>query len=858
MRRIVIFWLVAAAACGGGNGTPQPQPRRPHVIAIDIDDHGLAGLWMANAPQLRALIARGTLAYSRVVVPTHSNQNNITLLCGQYPEGHNVPSNSWLSRAQNFAPPLNLPSLGLGDYAVWDHNPLRVRGDSVYQAVRRAGGHSVYFGQLPPFEAGADQAHLTILGASFGGTMITANLASGIMTDFLRYPKTVVDAYHLEGPPPAGQTYLQFTVRQAAKFVRASSAQNPLPDFMFVWDFIAIDGDPTATYGASGSAIVKIVEDFDQGLGDLLAALREKALLDDTNILFTLDHGKVDTHQQVALGTRGQSVSAGGTPIVADGQLAARVAARGAELGITTSDYAILNEDGDALIYARVPNAGTPAGAARQAEVTQALLTIIQSGEITGLDVTRTMTADGAMGTRTFHDFRASGPNQADILVYPQEDWTLNQVDPTNTAPGPFQEHTAFPYGRHGGFAADELYVPLIMAGPAFRQGALIPHPVEHPDVAATALAPLVGARLATAARGPIRAALVGDPAEALPQPAELSGSRIAVLDASGYGVKLSLAGAAASSAVIIDLAGVYEPELFGDDALAAAAQPLRDLATGGARFNDVWARSRDWPVSEYQMLSGGYPTVAALVASAEDDPTQMVAPGPGLLQMPPVAGFIANRAAYDAWRQPTPVARESLFEAARALGLTTALVGQPDFHSLHLPPGAIDVTVATDPTGAAAALHDLRAQYPRLLALVALGSARSGDRRGAGAQAELTALASAATAVAREAEGALVAITSRGATVIDDPDADFYGAGSSRHVPLVLLGPNVRAGVVSGQPGSLADLPATILFGLGAPAASDVVNGTWAQGPTVSGVPQPTPRSATEGHALVRGFVTR
>ena len=41
------------------------------------------------------------------------------------------------------------------------------------------------------------------------------------------------------------------------------------------------------------------------------------------------------------------------------------------------------------------------------------------------------MTADGALGTRTFKDFRATSPNQADILVFPQPDWTLNQVDAT-------------------------------------------------------------------------------------------------------------------------------------------------------------------------------------------------------------------------------------------------------------------------------------------------------------------------------------------------------------------------------------------------------------------------------------------
>ena len=42
-------------------------------------------------------------------------------------------------------------------------------------------------------------------------------------------------------------------------------------------------------------------------------------------------------------------------------------------------------------------------------------------------------TADGALGTRSVHDFRAASPNQADIVVFPKDDWTLNKVDATNT-----------------------------------------------------------------------------------------------------------------------------------------------------------------------------------------------------------------------------------------------------------------------------------------------------------------------------------------------------------------------------------------------------------------------------------------
>ncbi len=435
-----------ASACGGGSkSTTTPPPFATHTIEIDIDDHGLAGLWMANAPNLKGLIARGTFAFSRVVVPTHSNQNNMALITGQYPDGDNVPANAWLSRTQNFGPPINLPGLSIGDYTDYGRNPLLTRGDSVYHAVQRAGGRTAYFGQLPPFEAGADEVHLSIVGATFGATTITAPFAMGLLTDILHYPKAVVAGYHLDGPPPAGESYLTFTLRNAAAFIRATTAQAPLPSYMFIWDFIAIDDDPTSSYGADGNAIVQVVEEYDAALGDVLAALQEKSLLDSTNILFTLDHGKVDTHNQVALGSHGESTDTTGATIAADGQLGALVAAQGAALGITPADYAILNEDGDAQIYARVAGAGTDAGAASQATVTHALLSLIQSGQIQGLDITRTMTADGAMGTRTFHDFRGSSPNTADIVVFPIDDWTLNQVDASNAQPGPVRRARAVP-----------------------------------------------------------------------------------------------------------------------------------------------------------------------------------------------------------------------------------------------------------------------------------------------------------------------------------------------------------------------------------------------------------------------------
>jgi arylsulfatase A-like enzyme len=845
VRLAALAWLALFAACGSSGPTAAPS----HVIEIDIDDHGLAGLWMANAPNLKGLIARGTLAYTRVVVPTHSNQSNIALLTGQYPDGNDVPANSWLSRAQAFMAPVNLPGLTTGDYARHDRNPLLTRGDSVYRAAARWHGPTAYFGELPPFEAGAGLVHLSIVGAQFAGIDITAEVARGLLQSVLAYPQEVIDTYALDGPPAAGESLAHFTIRDAAAFVRSTSPSNPMPSFMFVWDFIALDDDPTSVSGASGPDLIKIVEDYDAGVGELLAALDDRGLTARTNILFTLDHGKVDTHQQVVLGTRG-----GGGAMPADGQLAALVAARGAALGITAADYAVVNEDGDAQIYARVDGAGTDAGSARQAEVTHALLSLIQSGDIAGLDVTRTMTADGALGTRRFSDFRGSSPNQADILVFPQDDWTLNQVDAGNSQPGPFIEHAA-PYGRHGGFSVDELYVPLIMAGPAFKRGVIIPHPVEHPQVPVTALAALGGVRLDTAAVPPISAALADDPGEALPQPASLPDARQTVLEAAGYAGTPALAGPAATAAVIIDAAGVYDEELFGDGALAAAAGPLRAVAARGVRFRDFWTRSRDWPVTEYESLAGSYPVTVPWTAAAEDDPAQQQLPGAGLMLMPPAPHFVANRAAYDLWRQAQPLPADTLLDAARQMGLTTALVGAPDFHDLHIDPASIDLRAAATADTAPAVLADLRAQHPRLLALVAVGGARPADRRSTAAIADLSRLAARVSQVVDAAGDALVIVTSRGATAIDDPGADFYGAGSSHHVPFVLVGPNIRAGAITSQPAHPADIPATVLFALGAPTRTDFVEGTWPTGPTINNIPHPTPTQATAGHTLLRAF---
>src|SRR5579883_773180 len=166
---------------------------KPHVIQIDIDDHGLKALWDANAPNLKGLIANGTYGYSRVLIPTHSNQSNFTQLCGAYPDVDNVPNNTWLDRSDMYKDAFDLGgSLVMGDYVYYDKNPLGTRVVSNYQAAQMIGATTAYVGELPPFERTAQNIHFALNGVNLDGVITpTSDLVDAILMT-LRYPPDLV------------------------------------------------------------------------------------------------------------------------------------------------------------------------------------------------------------------------------------------------------------------------------------------------------------------------------------------------------------------------------------------------------------------------------------------------------------------------------------------------------------------------------------------------------------------------------------------------------------------------------------------------------------------------------------------
>ena len=814
--------MALALGCGergplGGGGAGGARVK-PHLVYLDIDDHGLSVLWEAQAPNLQRLAREGLFGFSRVDLPTHSNQNNYTLLTGAWPERTNVPHNAYLSRSNGFRPEISFDQLGLGDYVFWDRNPVGQGLKTIYDSARLAGLHSAYVGLLPPWERGADDIHFAIFGARLLGFLQIDQELVDYIFDMLRYPKEIRATFHNDGPAPEGVPLNRYTLSDAAAVWRAAALRGAPPDVMFVWTLVALDDQPTAT-GANAPAVAQLVADIDRGLGELLDAVKASGHEGDTSFVLTLDHGKVDADKQAAF---------------AD-QLAKVLDAR-PELGVTKDEVKVLDEDGDAQVYAVTPGAGTPAGAARQSAIAHMVIDLVLAGTFEGLDARYTLSWDGHGGTRRFSDVRAAGPNQADLIVFPRDGYVTGDVAKTKL-PGPIG-HT---YGRHGGMHAEELYVPIFFWGPAFRKG-MIENPIDHVDVAATVLAALGLAPPATSQGVPLSGFLApsGAPAELVALPPDPRIARDLVTSWAGFsGKKPVLHELPADGVVVIDVAGLRTSQL---EAGLAHAPHLMGMLERGAWMTDMRTRWLDGPVNAYQMLTGTYPVRTPWVPFAEGDPMQAAAPGLGRVGL---EGGVSDPMGLAAWHDGRERFEDpTVFKAARALGVPTGAFGATEEALRHV------ATDGLDTMGDGAALEGFLQTNPRGLAYYAV---EGGTEPVAAAE---NAAATVERLLGAKRDEWMIVVTSHGVP-IDAIGAD--ARADARRVPLLLAGAraNVRERVLVSGLATPADLAPTILFALGAqPRAPDPVLGVQLDGGTgLGGTAQPIPAHAFEGRVLLQAF---
>ena len=280
-------------------------------------------------------------------------------------------------------------------------------------------------------------------------------------------------------------------------------------------------------------------------------------------------------------------------------------------MGLDTSSYALLNEDGDAQIYAnRSRRRARPTARRRRPTSPHKLLTLIQSGAI----------------TRARHHAHADRGRRAGDAQLPR----LPRCQPQpgrhrglpagrlDAEPGRRHQHDARPVpGAH----------PVSLRPPRrlLRRRALRPAHHGRPGVqerrdAAAPGAPPRGRADRAGDAGRARSRSRRPRAAPLPRRWSAIRARRSRCRPTPPRREIWSSPAAGSkgrpprrrrprpTSIVLDVAGLYDDELFDDATTATAAAGFRALAAQGTRFEDCWTESRDWPVTEYQMLTGGYP----------------------------------------------------------------------------------------------------------------------------------------------------------------------------------------------------------------------------------------------------------
>jgi predicted AlkP superfamily pyrophosphatase or phosphodiesterase len=212
-----------------------------HILIIGCDGFGSVGFTPSNAPVLHKLMREGTYTlHARGVMPTSSSPNWASIIMGAGPEQHGVTSNDWETNKFEIAP----VAVGSGTMFPTIFGVLREqRPKSFIACVHGWDG----FGRLMEPRA----------------------------MDLLENVK--------------GSTN---TARRAVEVIRQHK-----PTFLFVhFDDVDHAGHQ---FGWKTTEFFQAVEEVDGLIGDLLAALSEAGIRDQTVVIMTADHGgKAKSHGQ--------------------------------------------------------------------------------------------------------------------------------------------------------------------------------------------------------------------------------------------------------------------------------------------------------------------------------------------------------------------------------------------------------------------------------------------------------------------------------------------------------------------------------------------------------------------------------
>jgi 3',5'-cyclic AMP phosphodiesterase CpdA len=226
--------MVASLVCvTASSASPPGQAVAQHVLVIGCDGLGSVAFAPTNAPVLHQLMRAGAYTlHARAVMPTSSSPNWASMIMGAAPEQHGVTSNDWETNKFDIAP----------------------------TAVGPAGIFPTIFGVLREQKPGAQIACIYDWDG-FGR---------------LLEPQAPNLRENVKGTPA--------TARRAIEIIKERK-----PDFLFI-QFDAVDHAGHES-GWKSPQYFQTVEEIDALIGNLLAALTEAGIRDQTIVVVTADHG---------------------------------------------------------------------------------------------------------------------------------------------------------------------------------------------------------------------------------------------------------------------------------------------------------------------------------------------------------------------------------------------------------------------------------------------------------------------------------------------------------------------------------------------------------------------------------------
>lgn len=432
MRTLLFFILLLGVLAAPDSWAQNDQAKRPRVILISIDGFP-AWIWKdpsLPAPNLRKLAAAGASTEAMTVSnPSITWINHTTLITGVEPRKHGVLFNGllvrqgpgkapkveqWVDKDQMvFAPTL---------YDLAHAKGLTI-GEVDWVAVTNAKTIQYSFPERPTLE----------------GPIEKAMIEKGILTadDILGYKS---------GPTSRNIAWRDETWTKAAIHILREHQPDLLLYHTLNTDAIHHRHGPATWAGYTALAYA------DRLVGDLVEAVKESGLADQTTIIVATDHGfKKVTHYvypNIALKQGGYLKALGPT--------------------ITSAEVSAVTQGGMAFVYINNPE--------RRAELLPQIKTLLQ--ETDGIDQVIEGKDAHALGMPTPEENQGVG----DLILYAKPGFAFNALAAGESVTGPAENYG----GTHGYPASDpELDGIFIASGPAIKKGVVLPR-MANLDVAPT------------------------------------------------------------------------------------------------------------------------------------------------------------------------------------------------------------------------------------------------------------------------------------------------------------------------------------------------------------------------------------